>query len=59
MQLTYSRICHSQLMEVRGKRGKDPYLPHMLGHEGSGEVVEIGGNVKKVQPGDKVILGWI
>lgn len=59
VKMAYSGLCHSQLMEVRGKRGKDPYLPHMLGHEGSGTVIRIGDGVSKVRPGDKVILGWI
>lgn len=59
VKITFSGICHSQLMEVRGKRGEDRFLPHMLGHEGSGTVVEIGEGVAKVKPGDKVIVGWI
>lgn len=59
VKMAYSGLCHSQLMEVRGKRGKDPYLPHMLGHEGSGNVIKIGKGVTKIKPGDKVILGWI
>jgi S-(hydroxymethyl)glutathione dehydrogenase/alcohol dehydrogenase len=59
VRLAYSGVCHSQLMEVRGGRGQDRYLPHLLGHEGSGTVVEIGEGVTKVVPGDKVILGWI
>jgi S-(hydroxymethyl)glutathione dehydrogenase/alcohol dehydrogenase len=59
VKIHFSGVCRSQLMEVQGKRGIDNYLPHMLGHEGSGEVVEIGKNVKKVKPNDKVILGWI
>jgi S-(hydroxymethyl)glutathione dehydrogenase / alcohol dehydrogenase len=59
VKLSYSGICHSQLMEVRGKRGKDRYLPHLLGHEGSGQVVATGNGVSKVSPGDWVILGWI
>lgn len=46
-------------MEVRGKRGEYPYLPHMLGHEGSGIVMKIGSGVSKIRPGDKVILVWI
>jgi S-(hydroxymethyl)glutathione dehydrogenase/alcohol dehydrogenase len=29
-------------MEVRGGRGADPWLPHLLGHEGSGIVISIG-----------------
>ena len=34
VQLAFSGVCHSQLMEVRGLRGEDPWLPHLLGHEG-------------------------
>lgn len=59
VKLAYSGVCHSQLMEARGHRGADPYLPHLLGHEGSGQVVEIGDGVTKVRPGDLVVLGWI
>lgn len=59
VRLAYSGVCHSQLMEVRGLRGDDPWLPHMLGHEGSGKVLAVGGGVTKVRPGDYVILGWI
>ena len=59
VRVAYSGVCHSQLMEVRGKRGADPYLPHLLGHEGSGYVEDTGPGVSKVQRGDRVILGWI
>ncbi len=59
VKVAYSGVCQSQLMEARGKRGEDPYLPHLLGHEGSGVVIAIGEGVTKVKPGDKVILGWI
>lgn len=59
VKVFYSGVCRSQLMEVRGGRGSDPWLPHLLGHEGSGEVLAIGEGVTKVQLGDKVILGWI
>jgi len=59
VKVAFSGVCRSQLMEARGKRGKDPFLPHMLGHEGSGTVVEVGEKVGKVKPGDRVILGWI
>ncbi len=52
-------ICRSQLMEIQGKRGQDKYLPHMMGHEGVGEVVAIGEGVTKVRVGQRVILGWI
>lgn len=59
VKLAYSGVCHSQLMEVRGRRGADSYLPHLLGHEGTGKVVEVGEGVTKVKEDDLVVLGWI
>lgn len=59
VQLAFSGVCHSQLMEARGLRGEDLFLPHLLGHEGTGRVEAIGAGVTKVKPGDWVILGWI
>lgn len=59
VEIAYSGVCHSQLMEVRGKRGEDKWLPHLLGHEATGFVREIGLGVTKVEIGDKVVLGWI
>jgi S-(hydroxymethyl)glutathione dehydrogenase/alcohol dehydrogenase len=59
VKLAYSGVCHSQLMEVRGRRGEDRFLPHLLGHEATGVVQEVGPDVTKVQKSDKVVLGWI
>lgn len=59
VEVAYSGVCHSQLLEVRGKRGLDRFLPHTLGHEGSGTVLEVGAGVTKVKPGDHVVLSWI
>ena len=59
VKILYSGICRSQLMEIAGERGTDPWLPHLLGHEASGTVVEVGPGVTKVSPGDAVILSWI
>jgi len=59
VKVLFSGVCRSQVMEVRGGRGNDPWLPHLLGHEGSGIVVATGDGVTKVQPGDEVILGWL
>jgi S-(hydroxymethyl)glutathione dehydrogenase/alcohol dehydrogenase len=59
VQVAYSGLCHSQLNEWKGIKGPDPYLPHTLGHEGSGTVLEVGPEVTKVRPGDRVVLSWI
>mgnify|MGYP001050267289 CR=1 FL=1 len=45
----YSGICGKQLEEINGKRGDDPYIPHLLGHEGAGVVVDVGPGVRKVK----------
>ena len=52
-------ICRSQIFEIDGERGEDKWLPHLLGHEAIGEVVEVGKSVKKLKIGDKVIASWI
>ncbi|NGX28417.1 MAG: Aryl-alcohol dehydrogenase [Candidatus Anoxychlamydiales bacterium] len=59
VEINFSGLCHTQLLEARGHRGDDNFLPHLLGHEGSGKVLEIGSDVKKVKPGDRVILSWM
>jgi len=59
VDVAYSGVCQSQLLEIRGKRGHDPYLPHTLGHEGTGIVGEVGPGVTKVKSGDRVVLSWI
>jgi len=59
VRLKYSGVCRSQLMEVEGKRGPDAWLPHLLGHEGSGFVEAIGADVTKVKVGDRVGVSWL
>ena len=59
VQIRYSGICRSQLMEIEGGRDNRKWLPHLLGHEASGIIEEIGPGVKKVKKGDQVILTWI
>jgi S-(hydroxymethyl)glutathione dehydrogenase/alcohol dehydrogenase len=59
VEITYSGVCHTQVLECRGYRGEDKFLPHCLGHEGSGVVRDIGAGVTKVKPGDHAILSWI
>jgi len=59
VEVAFSGVCRSQYLEVRGLRGDDQYLPHTLGHEGSGVVRNVGSGVTKVRPGDRVVLTWI
>jgi aryl-alcohol dehydrogenase len=49
-------LCHTDLA---AKDGHLPFpLPGVLGHEGSGVVVEVGAEVTKVARGDKVVLSF-
>lgn len=59
IEIACSGVCHTQVLEARGRRGVDRFLPHCLGHEGSGFVREVGPGVSKVKPDDAVILSWI
>lgn len=59
VQISYAGLCHSQLNEWKGIKGPDHYLPHTLGHEGSGIVIDVGPGVTKVKQGDHVVLSWI
>jgi len=58
VQVKVSRICGSQLGEIEGVKGPDKYLPHLLGHEGGGIVLEVGPEVSQVKAGDHVVLHW-
>ena len=58
VKVLYSGICGSQLGEISGVKGKDKFLPHLLGHEATGIVEKIGPNVKNFKKLDKVILHW-
>jgi S-(hydroxymethyl)glutathione dehydrogenase/alcohol dehydrogenase len=59
VRLHATGICGKQIEEIDGSRGHDQFLPHMLGHEGSGVVVDTGPGVTKVGEGDRVVLHWV
>jgi S-(hydroxymethyl)glutathione dehydrogenase/alcohol dehydrogenase len=59
VEVAYSGACGTQVMEWRGDKGEDKWVPHCLGHEGTGTVLETGSAVTKVKQGDKVVLSWI
>jgi len=53
-----SGLCGAQLHEIRGHRGNEKFLPHLMGHEGCGIVKEVGPGGTTVQEGDKVVMHW-
>lgn len=59
VKVKYSGICGAQINEIDAVKGPDKFLPHLLGHEGLGNVVATGALVKHVRPGDSVILHWM
>ncbi len=58
VKIHYSGICGAQLNEIGAAKGPDKFLPHLLGHEGSGTVLETGEGVTTVKEGDTVVLHW-
>ena len=57
IKVHYCGICHSDLSMVNNEWGMSQY-PLVPGHEIVGEIVATGENVKKVEVGQKVGLGW-
>jgi S-(hydroxymethyl)glutathione dehydrogenase / alcohol dehydrogenase len=49
-------VCHSDLSTMSGVLPASP--PTVIGHEGAGEIVEVGAHVTAVQPGDHVVVNW-
>jgi S-(hydroxymethyl)glutathione dehydrogenase/alcohol dehydrogenase len=58
VKVEYSGICGAQINEIDAVKGPDKYLPHLLGHEGVGIVLENGPGVTTVKSGDRVVLHW-
>ncbi len=58
VKLKYSGICGAQINEIDAVKGKDKFLPHLLGHEGTGIVESTGEGVTTVKKGDHVVLHW-
>lgn len=50
-------LCHSDLSVINGDRPRP--LPMAIGHEGAGEVVEVGANVADLRPGDHVVAAFV
>jgi alcohol dehydrogenase len=50
-------LCHSDLSVINGDRPRP--LPMAIGHEGAGEVLEVGSGVKDLKPGDHVVAAFV
>ncbi|HEY8538685.1 MAG TPA: zinc-dependent alcohol dehydrogenase family protein [Steroidobacteraceae bacterium] len=50
-------LCHSDLSVINGDRPRP--LPMALGHEGAGEVVEVGEGVGDLRVGDHVVAAFV
>ena len=59
VKIKYTGICGSQLYEIYGGRDNKKYIPHLLGHEATGIVIDYHPSVKKIKKNDRVILTWI
>lgn len=58
VKVFYSGICGAQINEIDAVKGKDNFLPHLLGHEASGKVLKTGPGVTTVKEEDHVVLHW-
>ncbi|GAA4849294.1 Zn-dependent alcohol dehydrogenase [Saccharopolyspora rosea] len=50
-------ICHSDVSAMNG--GLPALAPGVMGHEGAGEVVDVGDHVTDLAPGDRVVLSFV
>ena len=57
VKIAAAGVCHSDLHVKRGEW--DAPAPLIMGHEGSGVVVELGEGVTSLAVGDHVVLSWV
>jgi alcohol dehydrogenase len=50
-------LCHSDLSVINGDRPRP--MPMAIGHEGAGEIMEIGAGVKDLRAGDHVVAAFV
>ena len=52
-------VCHTDLHACHGDWPVKPQLPLVPGHEGVGEIVSLGADVKHLKIGDRVGIPWL
>lgn len=58
VKILCSGVCGAQINEIDAVKGPDKFLPHLLGHEATADVVEVGEGVTTVSKGDRVVCHW-
>ena len=57
VQIKAAGLCHSDLSVIDGSRPRP--MPMLLGHEATGEVVELGDGVRSLAVGDAVVFSFV
>ena len=52
-------VCHTDLHACHGDWPVKPKMPLIPGHEGVGEVVEVGSEISHLKVGDRVGVPWL
>lgn len=59
VKMLVTGVCHTDLHAAHGDWPVQPELPRIPGHEGIGEVVEVGSEVTHLKVGDVVGIPWL
>jgi alcohol dehydrogenase len=57
LRMRAAGLCHSDLSVINGDRPRP--LPMAIGHEGAGEVVDVGEGVRDLRAGDHVVAAFV
>ncbi|MEU0840261.1 Zn-dependent alcohol dehydrogenase [Streptomyces sp. NPDC005962] len=57
LRIRATGLCHSDLSAMGGVLPQP--VPFVPGHEGAGEIVEVGDGVTGLSPGDRVLVCWL
>ena len=58
VKIQTTSICGAQMNEIDAVKGIDRFLPHLLGHEALGSVIETGPGVTSCSAGEMVVMHW-
>lgn len=58
VRILCSGVCGAQINEIDAVKGPDKFLPHLLGHEATAVVEDVGEGVTTAAKGDRVVCHW-